>query len=144
MIEEAVLNSDILFQALKHDNPAMYSDSFEVRDMYWISGIPTSPLGREYTSEMDVEFRFQHANPVVPATIIFSEDDPEKKNIRVRLRNKMFAITPGQYAVFYMGAQCLGSGRITDSDTTSNLREKFFPQNREADFQMPEKMQTAN
>ncbi|OQV12837.1 Mitochondrial tRNA-specific 2-thiouridylase 1 [Hypsibius exemplaris] len=99
--------------ALGHDHPAMYSSTFEVDEMHWISGTPVPPR-----DEMELDFRFQHAHPVVPCRVRFDPEDPQKKRLTVVLTVKQFAVTPGQYAVFYDGDQCLGSGRIGATEAT--------------------------
>ncbi|XP_055350571.1 mitochondrial tRNA-specific 2-thiouridylase 1-like isoform X2 [Paramacrobiotus metropolitanus] len=105
-----------MFVALNHDNPALFSKTCSVSDMHWISGSP--PPSRE----MECDFRFQHANPVVPCKIAV-QDNPAC--VSVTLRHRLYALTLGQYAVFYNGNECIGSGRITSTAVSEALDEKF-------------------
>lgn len=97
----------------------MYCDTLNVVDMHWICGPPSS------RQDFSCDFRFQHAHPVTPCTVSFAENPG---SLTVTLRDKQFALTPGQYAVFYKGAECLGSGRIASSRTSKHLDEVYTKQ----------------
>lgn len=56
---------------------------------------------------MKCQFRFQHTKPLVNCTIFLNQN-----GLMVVLEKPLRAITPGQYAVFYLENQCLGSARI--------------------------------
>lgn len=73
-------------------------DIFEASNINWISGKPT---------KKELQVKLRHCEYFYDCTI---ECDDEK--VHVKLHNKDRGITPGQYAVFYDGQQCLGGGVI--------------------------------
>jgi tRNA-specific 2-thiouridylase len=96
------------------DHPLLLSDAFDVEQMHWLN--PGEVTG--YPIECAVKTRYrqndlrctvrlssaQHlaAEPSVATDQIWS----------VTLSEPARAVTPGQYAVFYSGARCLGGGVI--------------------------------
>jgi tRNA-specific 2-thiouridylase len=73
-------------------------DAFEVTGLNWISGIPT---------KKELQVKLRHGEMFYDCTIKVND-----KNVLVKLHKKDRGITPGQYAVFYDGQQCLGGGVI--------------------------------
>ncbi len=79
---------------------ALGRDTFEARDVNWISEPPPGPF------RASVKIRYKAEDR--PATVIPLEGD----RVRVQLDAPLRDVTPGQGAVFYQDEVCLGGGFI--------------------------------
>ncbi|XP_078676970.1 mitochondrial tRNA-specific 2-thiouridylase 1-like [Branchiostoma floridae x Branchiostoma belcheri] len=87
------------------DHPALYRQLIMTEPVHWIA----DPPRRLYEDQMyDCLFRFQHQMPLVKCTLTLSGNN----QVWVSLAEPIRALTPGQYAVFYKGDECLGGGKI--------------------------------
>lgn len=77
-------------------HPSLYSTMCHVDSIIWWTGKPPD-------TPMRVLCRTRHLVPLVPATLI---------GTTVHFDTPVRAVTPGQYAVFYVGVVCLGGGKI--------------------------------
>jgi tRNA-specific 2-thiouridylase len=90
------------------DHPLLLSDAFDVEQMHWlnsgeVTGVhPIECAVKTRYRQNDLRCTVQSAAPDLTA-------DPYW---RVTLSEPARAVTPGQYAVFYGGARCLGGGVI--------------------------------
>ena len=84
------------------DHPLLQSDGFDVEHLQWIptGDAPDGPI------ECMVKTRYRQSD--LPCRVQLSAD----RSWRVTLPEPARAVTPGQYAVFYRAARCLGGGVI--------------------------------
>ena len=82
------------------DDPLLYKKEIEVSDIHWISGQnPIFPL--------KCEVRMRHRQ-----TMQNAECRMQNKKIIVEFEKPQRAVTPGQFAVFYLNGECLGGAEI--------------------------------
>ncbi|XP_073184486.1 mitochondrial tRNA-specific 2-thiouridylase 1 isoform X4 [Lepidochelys kempii] len=105
VVEKDTTSGDI-FVAPSTDHPALYRDLLRTNRVHWIAEEPPAELIRD--KMMECTFRFQHQMALVPCTLTLNQDG----TVWVTLVKPIRALTPGQFAVFYKGDECLGSGKI--------------------------------
>ncbi|XP_048740130.2 mitochondrial tRNA-specific 2-thiouridylase 1-like isoform X2 [Ostrea edulis] len=105
IVDKNNLTQDIII-APGTNHPALFNEEFYTTLPNWINKEPT---GFSDSKNCDLECRFQRK--VLPVPCIVNKCSGEQ--VRVTLSEPMRSITPGQYAVFYNGEECLGSGVIT-------------------------------
>lgn len=77
-------------------------DAFTVRDLHWISGVASLKTA--------LEVKVRHGEAFYPASVQFL--DGGRAHVKITGSDQGFA--PGQFAVFYDGATCLGCGVIAE------------------------------
>ena len=104
-----VADKDLARNALivvqEQDHPLLLSDAFEVEHVHWMnSDDPTPQAGQSIECAVKTRYRQNDLDCTVRRT-----SDPIW---HVTLSKPARAVTPGQYAVFYRDALCLGGGVI--------------------------------
>lgn len=105
VVDKDVTTAEV-FVAPSTDHPALYRDHLQTDRVHWICEDPPAELVRY--KMMDCHFRFQHQMALVPCVLTLNQDG----TVWVTLAKPIRALTPGQFAVFYKGEECLGSGKI--------------------------------
>jgi tRNA-specific 2-thiouridylase len=90
------------------DHPLLLSDAFDVEQMHWLN--PEEATGQPI--ECAVKTRYRQNDLRCTVRLAAARDAATDPNWRVTLSEPARAVTPGQYAVFYSGARCLGGGVI--------------------------------
>ena len=89
------------------EHPLLMSDSFDVEGVHWLASrgmaVGTDPT-RAGDFRCSVKTRYRQTD--LPCTVRAGG------SVRVTLQAAARAVTPGQYAVFYDGDECLGGGVI--------------------------------
>jgi tRNA-uridine 2-sulfurtransferase len=98
--KDAARNALIVVQ--DQDHPLLLSDAFDVEQVHWI-GPPRASAG-----EFDCTVKTRYRQSDLDCSVSSGGD----AIWRVALSQPARAVTPGQYAVFYSGARCLGGGII--------------------------------
>jgi tRNA-specific 2-thiouridylase len=89
-----------------HDHPALLSSELSVGELHWINGAPAQ---LSTTGRVELHARLRHRQPEAECELSRSgKDDILQLTFPLPQR----AATPGQYAVFYAGEECLGGGVI--------------------------------
>ncbi|XP_028602489.2 mitochondrial tRNA-specific 2-thiouridylase 1 isoform X1 [Podarcis muralis] len=105
VVDKNIASRDI-FVAPSTDHPALYRDLLRTNRVHWIAEEPPAELIRD--KMMECHFRFQHQMALEPCTLTLNQDG----TVWVTMVKPIRALTPGQFAVFYKGDECLGSGKI--------------------------------
>jgi tRNA-specific 2-thiouridylase len=95
------------------DHPLLMSDAFDVEELHWLDETATGGAAREF--DCAVKTRFRQSD--LSCRVQVSDDAAH-----VVLRTTARAVTPGQYAVFYDGDECLGGGVIARRYNTCAAR----------------------
>jgi len=100
-----VADKDLARNALivvqRPDHPLLLSSAFEVAEIHWLEPPPQDEF------ECGVKTRYRQRDLACRV-----EAGAGAGGVRVALTEPARAVTPGQYAVFYRGDQCLGGGVI--------------------------------
>jgi tRNA-specific 2-thiouridylase len=100
-------NALIVVQDQNH--PLLLSDAFDVEQMHWFNSGEVTGL---HPIECTVKTRYRQSDLRCTVRSAAQDITADPKNWRVTLSEPARAVTPGQYAVFYSGARCLGGGVI--------------------------------
>uniref|UniRef100_A0A8C9LX38 Mitochondrial tRNA-specific 2-thiouridylase 1 n=1 Tax=Piliocolobus tephrosceles TaxID=591936 RepID=A0A8C9LX38_9PRIM len=95
-----------VFVAPRKDHPALYRDLLRTSRVHWITEEPPAALVRD--KMMECHFRFRHQMALVPCVLTLNQDG----TVWVTAVQAVHALATGQFAVFYKGDECLGSGKI--------------------------------
>lgn len=82
------------------DDPLLVSKDARIANAHWISG-------REPEFPLQCEVRLRHRQPLERCVVTKADS-----GLHVTFKTPQRAVTPGQFAVFYQGRECLGGGVI--------------------------------
>ncbi|XP_055230343.1 mitochondrial tRNA-specific 2-thiouridylase 1 isoform X4 [Gorilla gorilla gorilla] len=105
VVEKDSVKGDV-FVAPRTDHPALYRDLLRTSRVHWIAEEPPAALVRD--KMMECHFRFRHQMALVPCVLTLNQDG----TVWVTAVQAVRALATGQFAVFYKGDECLGSGKI--------------------------------
>ncbi len=92
---------NVLIVAQSREHPLLWSGALQAADLRWFAGAPPAQNFR-----CSVKTRYRQAD--VPCEVTLSPAGAD-----VSFAQPVWAVTPGQYAVFYSDDICLGGGVIT-------------------------------
>lgn len=104
VVKKDVVSQDI-YVAPGEFHPSLQSKFFTTSEPHWIH---SSPHRLETNSVLDCDFRFQNTDPLSHCQVMKLPDG----GLVVHLKELHHALTCGQFAVFYLGNECIGSARI--------------------------------
>jgi len=99
-------------------HPALYAENFFTSSPHWIARAPEQLGNISSDRSMEAEFRFQNMSPLTQCVMSFNMastsnwESMDQNSLIVSTAEPLRAITPGQFAAFYQGDECLGSARI--------------------------------
>ncbi|XP_063783178.1 mitochondrial tRNA-specific 2-thiouridylase 1 [Pseudophryne corroboree] len=105
IVDKDVTTGEV-FVAPSRDHPALFTDQLQTDRVHWLSGNPPAELVQNKIIEC--HFRFQHQMALEDCILTLNQDG----SVWVQIVKPIRALTPGQFAVFYKGEECLGSGKI--------------------------------
>jgi tRNA-uridine 2-sulfurtransferase len=95
------IENNILW-VIQGDQIALHRDSVDIKNLHWISGsFPVFP----FSCKVKTRYRQEDQDCIIHKI---------NESFRVVFTKKQKALTPGQYAVFYLQEECVGSGIIQD------------------------------
>jgi tRNA-specific 2-thiouridylase len=94
---------NVLIAVQDHDHPLLMSDGFDVEELHWLD----EPAAGQRFGEFDCAVKTRYRQDDLPCRV-----QARGASAHVTLRGSVRAVTPGQYAVFYDGDECLGGGVI--------------------------------
>ncbi len=103
------LEANVLIVAQGHDHPLLYSQSLEARALNWLS----APPGEHF--ECTAKTRYRQKDYACSVTLAGTHQ------ATVRFEAPQWAVTPGQYVVFYRDDLCLGGGVIHATERAEPL-----------------------
>jgi tRNA-specific 2-thiouridylase len=95
------LERNVLIVTQGRDDPLLWSEAMQTEELRWLAG--AAPAA---SFECAVKTRYRQAD--VPCSVALRPDG----GADVSFMQPVWAVTPGQYAVFYSGDVCLGGGSI--------------------------------
>jgi len=102
-------NRNALIVVQGHDHPALLTSEIGVGELRWINGAPEE---LSITGRIDLHARLRHRQAEVDCEL---SRTAQEGILQLKFPIPQRAATPGQYAVFYSGEECLGGGVILET-----------------------------
>jgi tRNA-specific 2-thiouridylase len=99
-----------------HNHPALFSDWLEAGPMHWIGAKPAVPASGSLHCQVKTRYRQPDLACELTETSLTST--------RVTFTEPQRAVTPGQFAVFYLDQRCIGSARIDRTGSHSQCAQR--------------------
>ncbi len=106
-------NRNALIVVQGHDHPALLSSELRVGELHWINRPPEE---LSVTGSVALNARIRHRQAEVACELSRTAQDDI---LQLKFPIPQRAATPGQYAVFYSGEECLGGGVILETLSAS-------------------------
>lgn len=100
------MSRNVLIAVQGREHPLLWSQGLTADSLHWIAGPPSGLEQGELACGVKTRYR----QPDVPCLLRASDG-----GIEARFDSPQWAVTPGQYAVFYAGDECLGGGPINQA-----------------------------
>ncbi len=109
---------NVLVVVQGRDHPLLWSEGLIASNVRWIGGQPHE-LADGSTMRACVKTRYRQADIDCAVSVCGDE-------LEVHFHEPRWAVTPGQYAVFYRGDECLGGGPIARALAADESTETEF------------------
>lgn len=122
--------TNVLTVVYGRDHPALYAENFFTSQPHWIDRQPDDL--RHGDKSLTCQFRVQHSQPLVDGVVSLGMSSTQARNweymdqssLIVSSARPLRAVTPGQFAVFYSGEECLGSAVIERQGPSLHLMKR--------------------
>jgi tRNA-specific 2-thiouridylase len=96
---------NVLIVVQGRDHPLLWSAGLIAADLHWIGG---EPAALRDSGGMTCTIKTRYRQDDIACRV----DNMDQERLQVAFDTPQWAVTPGQYAVFYSGDECLGGGPI--------------------------------
>jgi tRNA-specific 2-thiouridylase len=100
-----VIERNELLVVQGRDHPLLWSSQLEAGSACWING---SPAALTTGAPVRLEARIRHRHALAPCAVTAMPGE----RLHVAFDQPQWAVTPGQYVVFYSDGECLGGAMI--------------------------------
>jgi tRNA U34 2-thiouridine synthase MnmA/TrmU len=107
--------SKVLYVVNHTNHPALYFDKFQIEKPHWICENKEANLAENEEKQiLDNKFDFKFQNKHLQSPIVYLKKNI-KDNYITSIKYPFRGISAGQYCVFYLNDECIGSAKIMDT-----------------------------